>query len=149
MAFKSAKRRSGQATGNSGQSNTSRVARAGMGAKATRTRGNRTPFLGQLVVSAILTTSATITTGIVSRSDGTIYWIVDTNPLKPTVGQIKAGLEQGGGAATDAANGVAAAPFVASAAGLTLVTEYFYWQVQESLGGGSAITGTSFTTAAV
>lgn len=148
MPFRSAKKKSGQTlAGDTGQSNTARVARAGMqrsGTSSRRKRGSEfieTPILEQLVVSAMTLTTGTVTMQASQPGDGTIYWIADPNPLKPSIAQIKAGLEQGGGAADDDGNGAATDPFVAALTGLVGSTDYFFWTYQEGAIANSPIVG--------
>ena len=117
----------------------------------SRMRGSEsieTPRLESLVVSAITLTTATVTMQSTKPGDGTIYWIADTNPLKPSIAQIKAGEEQGGGAADDSANGAATDPFVASLTGLVGSTKYFFWAYQDGVEAGSPIVGVNFDTIA-
>ncbi len=152
MPFKSAKRRSGQAlSGSTGQSNTSRVNSAGQSRRmSSRKRGSESaevPRLTQPVVSAILATTATVTMGTNRPGDGTIYWIADTNTTQPSTAQIKAGLEQGGGAADDDGSGAATDPFVASLTGLVTATLYAFFAYQEGSESDGPIATVQFTTA--
>ena len=93
MPFRSGKRPSGQALqGATGQSNSARVSRAGRRAQGKGfKRGSEShevppvnvAFLSGAVVSAILTTSATVTFGT-NTTDGTTYWIADENSTAPS-----------------------------------------------------------------
>lgn len=151
MAFKSSKQRSGQA-GSSNQSSTSRVRSAGMMGGTSRRRrkgprGSRTSLLTELVMSAVLATSATVTMTVSNPGDGNVFWIADINPVKPTQKNIKAGVEAGETAADDAGAGPATDPFVDGLTGLTTATTYYFWAYQETVMGDGAIAGISFVTA--
>lgn len=163
MPFKSGARQSGQ-SGTSNQSNSQRVSEAGRHniGKAMRSqslfrsgpRGQTQSIavLGTPTTADLLTTTVTIncpTNLIVQPLAGTMYMIVDENTMAPSVAQIKAGLEQAGGAADfDDSQVVSVSPVSFDVTGLTLDTQYDAWFVQETEDGDSNIANVQFTTAA-
>ena len=161
MPFKSGSRASGQSMSGSGRSNSARVSQAGRrGIGANERRARRGPrgaiasvaILGTPVTADLLATTVTIncpTNLIVQPLAGTMYMIVDPNTMAPSAAQIKAGLEQAGGAADfDASQAVSVSPVSFDVTGLIALTQYDAWFVQETEDGDSNIANVQFTTAA-
>ena len=155
MPFRSGKKRSGVRIVDSSRSTTRRVSQAGRGSKGLGGRSRSGPrgsesneaAISTPVISAITTTTATATTPI-SRIDGTFFFVVSENAVRPSIAQIKAGDDAGDVAGVDAGNGaVVANPVVTAITGLTTATEYYFYAYQEIDSTGSAVVSSGlFTT---
>ena len=156
MPFRSGKQKSGVRIADTSRSTTGRVSQAGRGSKGLGSRARSGPrgsesnelSISTPVISAILATTATATTPI-SRIDGTFFFVVSENAVRPSIAQIKAGDDAGDVAGVDAGNGaVVANPVVTAITGLTTATEYYFYAYQEIDTNGSAVVSSGlFTTA--